>query len=160
MIKRMRAWLRDLILEHIIIEVKPTPVNFDAGAIARGLCTDVAGVIAFALREAIIEAKKPPEPVTGGEGFPSDIPVDPTLESELLAKLHVNIQEAARYACRKVQRDPSHPPGGRTLGNNWHRDEACEWAKIWLNERSLAYRDSDVNLACELYYRAYIKAVK
>jgi hypothetical protein len=154
----LKRWFKELVGEQVVLT--PAPVVLDVDTLSRRLVRDLRIMVLASLREAIIEAKKPPEPVTGGEGFPSDIPVDPTLESELLAKLHVNIQEAARYACRKVQRDPSHPPGGRTLGNNWHRDEACEWAKIWLNERALAYRDSDVNLACELYYRVYIKEIK
>jgi len=155
--KRLRAWFRDLVSEQVVLDVHPTTVNFDMVGLSRILSEDIRKQVDAALVVAIIESKNPPEPVTGGDQFPSDIPVDPTLESELLAKLHVNIQEAARFGCRKVQRDPSHPPGGRTLGNNWHRDEACEWAKIWLKERVLPYRDSDVNLAVELYYRVYIK---
>ena len=164
MSRRIKDWFKSLVLEHVIIEVKPTPVNFDSAAIGRILALDVVAAMSpalvGALNMAIIESKKPPEPVTRGPQPLSDVPVDPSLEGDLLAKLPPDVQEACRYGCRKVQSDPSHPAGGRTLGNNWHRDEACEWAKIWLRDRALEYRDTDIHVGCELYYRIYIKSHK
>lgn len=161
--KLLNDLFRKLVNEQVVLDIRPAPVNptpVDVAALADVLRTDLRVMIESALRDAIIESKKPPEPVTRGQQPLPDVPVAPSLENELLAKLPADVQEAVRYACRKVQRDPSHPPGGRTLGNNWHRDEACEWAKTWLKERSLPYQDTDINLGCELYYRVYIRGQK
>jgi len=69
----------------------------------------------------------------------------------LLESLPVLVQEAACYSTRKVAQDTT-IPGSMGFGKNMKRDEACEWAGHWLREKKEKFRDSDVNLACELYY--------
>lgn len=212
-----KDWFKSLLLEYVIIEVKPTPVNFDHAAISRSLAVDIAPAIASAAdaaaqsalklhsdavrqvichaieaipapvvnipqpvavvdsdvvatqlgsrieaiaRKMIAEALQPPPPVTKGEQPIPDVPPEPSLEASLLERLPTDIQYAVRYSCRKVQMDNPSPSQGTTLGNNWHRNEACEWAKTFLRERGLKAHDTDINLACELYYRVYIRPGK
>lgn len=61
--------------------------------------------------------------------------------------------KAAERSVTKVMTDPSfQKPLGSNLGREIRRDEAAEWAKHYLNDAGLPYRDADVNLACELVY--------
>lgn len=56
-------------------------------------------------------------------------------------------------ACIKVEADIGlQRLGVSNLGRNIFRDEACEWAKIYLHDAGVAYRDSDVHLGCELWW--------
>lgn len=215
--KRLKAWFKDLVCEHVILDVHPTPVHFDTDSVAKSLAVVMAQSIAAAShsaaesavkrhsdamrqvvshaieaipapvvnipqpvavvdaevlaaqlnnrtekvsREMIAEALKPPPPKTLHGEVLLDVPPEPSLESSLLERLPTDIQYAVRFSCRKVQNDNPSPAQGSTLGNNWHRNEACEWAKTFLRERGLKVHDTDINLACELYYRVYIRPGK
>ena len=71
----------------------------------------------------------------------------------LLTYLPPEISYEAAKAVTKVQRDPSFKDyHGSNLGRNIKRDEAAEWTKLYLKDKGLEWRDSDVNLACELIY--------
>ena len=62
------------------------------------------------------------------------------------------MQQCAR-AFDKVAKDPSFKDyEGANLGRNLLRDEGCEWAKLYLKDRRVTYRDSDVHLCMELLY--------
>ena len=81
-------------------------------------------------------------------------------EDSLYRRLSPIIRDAAERACQKVAEDPLLKNDGfSNLGRNLLRDEACEWAKLYLKEQNSGYSDSDVHLACELVYRASRKAV-
>lgn len=70
------------------------------------------------------------------------------------------VTEEAQRAHHKVMVDPSFKGyHGSNLGRNIKRDEASEWAKLYLKDKGYAYRDSDVNLACELIYHIYTRAL-
>ena len=63
------------------------------------------------------------------------------------------VRLASERAFNKVQKDPSFKGyEGSNLGRNIKRDEAAEWTKLYLKDAGMTWRDSDVNLACELLY--------
>jgi hypothetical protein len=78
-------------------------------------------------------------------------------EAALWSTFPKEMQDAVAYSCEKVRRDPSFAAVGSNLGRNIKRDEACEWAKLRLKDAGIAYSDSAVHLACELYYRVRIE---
>lgn len=134
----------------------PQPIAVvDADVLAAQLNSRIEGTA----REMIAEALKPP-PKTLDEMTLLDPPPNPSAEAALLSNMPTDIQYAVRYSCRKVQNEHPSPAQGTTLGNNWHRNEACEWAKTWLRERGIKAKDTDINLATELYYRVYIRPGK
>ena len=130
----------------------PAP-SVDVDKLMSGVAEQLYAVIDQKLVATVNEALKPrlPEqPLEKQFG-------NPTTEGKLLSLLPSEVQKAARYGCRHVQSESRFPVGGKTLGHNWHRDEACERAMTWLQERCIQYHSSDVHLACELYYRVYVK---
>jgi hypothetical protein len=79
-------------------------------------------------------------------------------EEEAFEALPHEVQVAAARACRKVQHDPGNREMiGSNLGREMRRDEASEWAKLYLKDSNYNYSNSDVHLACELYYRLEIR---
>lgn len=65
---------------------------------------------------------------------------------------------AVQRACRKVARDPSFAAyEASNLGRNIFRDEACEWTKLYLKDAGVPFRDSEIHLACELYYHLFMR---
>jgi hypothetical protein len=67
--------------------------------------------------------------------------------------------QAVSAACSKVLNDPSFAQyEGSNLGRNVLRDEAAEWTKLYLKDMGASYKDSDVHLACELYYHLTIRS--
>ena len=79
-------------------------------------------------------------------------------ERSLFWSLPRSLQSAVGLACRKVQNDPGFSKSGfSNLGRNVKRDEACEWTKLYLKDAGIVYDDSDVHLACELYYRLFLR---
>ena len=80
----------------------------------------------------------------------SDERITVEAKRKILESLPVAVQQAACYACEKISKDRELPKGA--FGKNFRRDEACEWATHWLRENREPYRDSDVHLACEVYY--------
>lgn len=85
-------------------------------------------------------------------------PVAETAKEHMLALqrigyISVPIWKAAKEAYLKVKADPSWKIYSSShLGQNPMRDEAVEWAKLYLRERKDSFRGSDVNLACEIMY--------
>ena len=76
-----------------------------------------------------------------------------SLMNLLLSHLPMAVQRMSMRAVIKVEVDPSFAkPAGSNLGREIRRDEASEWAKLYLKDAGISYRDSDVHLACELIY--------
>lgn len=74
------------------------------------------------------------------------------LEEGVWQKFPLLLREAVAFSCSKVQRDKGLQEGS-SLGREPRRDEASEWTKHFLNEQGIAFKDSDIHLACELCYR-------
>lgn len=130
----------------------PPPV-VDVEKLVNGMAQQLYAVMDSKLVDTVNAALKPrlPEqPVDKQSG-------NPTYEGKLLSLLPSDVQKAARFGCRHVQSESRFPVGGKVLGHNFHRDEACERAMTWLQERCIQYSTSDVHLACELYYRVYVR---
>lgn len=64
-----------------------------------------------------------------------------------------DVYRESMRAFRKVQTDASFKSyHGSNLGRNIKRDECAEWTKLYLKDAGHSWKDSDVNLACELIY--------
>lgn len=75
------------------------------------------------------------------------------MQSLLVDYIPWAVYQEAKRAFNKVETDPSFKTyEGSNLGRNILRDEAAEWTKLYLRGLGVNYRDSDVNLACELIY--------
>lgn len=132
----------------------PPPV-VDVEKLISGMAEQLYSVMDAKLVDTVNAALKPRLPEQ-----PLDKQGNPTYEGKLLSLLPSDVQKAARFGCRHVQSESRFPVGGKVLGHNFHRDEACERAMTWLQERCIQYRTSDVHLACELYYRVYVRENK
>lgn len=65
----------------------------------------------------------------------------------------LEVHSYAVKAFNKVQADASFKSyQGSNLGRNVKRDECAEWTKLYLKDAGFTWKDSDVNLACELLY--------
>lgn len=136
-----------------VVNLPEPVVNLDPKAVAGEIVSSLESGLYDRLERVVIASLKPRLP----EQPQLEPPQNPTTESRLLSMLPPDIQKAARFGCRRVQNESHYPAGGSRLGNNWHRDEACEQAIMWLNERVLSYHYTDVSLGCELYYRIYVR---